>query len=186
MTMSQSDVNADEELNLAKQASQNPNAILPLYDRYVDRIYRYFLARTGGRYIAEDLTSQLFLRVMQKLKSQPPTTHFASWWLFVIARNLLADHYRSGQQEDRLDRTLQPQSSSSNPERLVDEKLMLKQVIRKLSADDQELLNLRYAGGLSFAEIGALRGITAEAAKTALYRLQQRLRDTLEKDNERD
>jgi RNA polymerase sigma-70 factor (ECF subfamily) len=76
-------------------------AVERLYDLYADRIYHYVLARTGEMQVAEDLTAEVFLRVIQhvhhfKLDAARPSSSVSAW-LYRIAANLVADHHRARQ-----------------------------------------------------------------------------------------
>src|SRR5512136_1620372 len=73
-------------------------AVARLYDLYADRIYRYVLARTGDHHAAEDVTAEVFLRVVQhvqrfKLDTTRPAASVSAW-LYRIAGNLVTDYHR--------------------------------------------------------------------------------------------
>jgi RNA polymerase sigma-70 factor (ECF subfamily) len=76
-------------------------AVARLYDLYAGRIYHYVLARTGDPHAAEDLTADVFLRVVQhvqrfKLDASRPASSVSAW-LYRIAANLVADYHRARQ-----------------------------------------------------------------------------------------
>jgi RNA polymerase sigma-70 factor (ECF subfamily) len=82
-------------------------AVARLYDLYVDRIYHYVLARTGDPGTAEDLTGEVFLRVVKhvhrfKLDAGRPAASVSAW-LYRIAANLVADHHRSRRRRPQVD-----------------------------------------------------------------------------------
>ncbi|MEM5773779.1 MAG: sigma-70 family RNA polymerase sigma factor, partial [Anaerolineaceae bacterium] len=82
-----------DESELVRRAQRDLTQFAVLYDRYVQRVYRFLLARTANAAEAEDLTSQTFLTAMQKLSSYRSDGHFVAW-LLRIARNKQIDHYR--------------------------------------------------------------------------------------------
>jgi len=66
-----------------------------VYDKYVKKIYRFVLLKVNSAEIAEDLTSEVFMRGWQSFKGQgPDKIDNLQAFLYQIARNLLADHYR--------------------------------------------------------------------------------------------
>ncbi len=67
-----------------------------LYDRYVDLVYRYVYYRVASQQLAEDLTSETFLRALRRIGSFTWQGRDVGAWFVTIARNLIADHYKSG------------------------------------------------------------------------------------------
>ena len=66
-----------------------------VYDRYVDQIYRYLYYRVGSHALAEDLTSETFLRALRRIDSFTYTGKDIGAWFTTIARNLVTDHVKS-------------------------------------------------------------------------------------------
>jgi RNA polymerase sigma-70 factor (ECF subfamily) len=66
-----------------------------LYDRYVDVVYRYVLFRVGDRELAEDVTSETFLRALRRIGSVSYQGRDVGAWFVTIARNLVLDHVKS-------------------------------------------------------------------------------------------
>jgi RNA polymerase sigma-70 factor (ECF subfamily) len=67
-----------------------------LYDRYFDTVFRFVYFRVGNRQLAEDLTSDTFLRALKRIGSFTWQGRDLGAWLVTIARNLVADHFKSG------------------------------------------------------------------------------------------
>jgi RNA polymerase sigma-70 factor (ECF subfamily) len=85
-----------ESWDLVRAAQQGDTAAFAqLYDRYVDQIYRYLLFRVGTRELAEDLTSETFLRALRGITSVSYQGRDVGAWFVTIARNLLLDHVKS-------------------------------------------------------------------------------------------
>jgi RNA polymerase sigma-70 factor, ECF subfamily len=177
----QTDDLRDEDVRLVLEAQKNPVLFQALYDRWALPIYQYFYYRTGEVACAEDLTSQLFLSVYQALPRYRHRGHFAAW-LFTIARNLVRKNFRENQRQVPLDRL--PQLVSTVDLSLeyaqADEIQYLKDLIRSLPTEEQELIRLRYAAGLSFADMAIVLHKREDAVKKSLYRLQARLQVLLE------
>ena len=112
-TRSSPGVSADEgrdpadlgiERQLAAKATEGDrDAYSALYERYVDKIYRYILYKVGDREQAEDLTSQTFLKAWDAIGDYEWRNHPFGAWLFRIAHNLVVDHHRSRRESISLD-----------------------------------------------------------------------------------
>lgn len=167
---------------LDKLVSDRPD-FLEVYDRWVAPIYKYFLSRVGEEALAEDLTSQLFLKAYQAYPGFEQRGSVAAW-LFTIARNLAMDHFRASQRKnlylDQEFRQLQTdQDTVKNRESLI----LLQTALMELDSQDQELILLRYLNQLSFAEIGSIIGVSEQAAKKRVYRLLSQLRSRMGAEN---
>jgi RNA polymerase sigma-70 factor, ECF subfamily len=123
-----------------------------LYDQYATRIYLYLSSRLGSVEDARDVTSQTFLTAFATFSGYKHQGYFSAW-LFSIARNKFVDHlrrtkHRSEPAEDNIEEPLSdPLSQVIETERLA----RLKQKIHELTAEEQELLRLRFVAELSFA-----------------------------------
>ena len=83
------------ELSLLERAKLYDDAALAeLYDRYAPRIYAYIYRRTSDAHLAEDLTGDAFVRVLQAIQSERFWHTSFQAWLYRIAHNLVVDHYR--------------------------------------------------------------------------------------------
>jgi RNA polymerase sigma-70 factor (ECF subfamily) len=178
------DDRADEAL--ARQARDDPEAFAELYGRYVDRVYRFVLIRTGSVPDAQDLTSQTFLAALESIGAYGGRGSFGGW-LFGIARHKLADHYRRRRPEVPLDDAEELHYPDPSPEEVVDARLQLARVsraLRSLDAQQAEALALRLFGGLDAAEVGQAMGKSQAAVKMLVHRglrkLQERLNYSLE------
>lgn len=175
----------DQDARLVFEAQKNPAAFEALYDRWAVQVYQYFYYRTGDVAAAEDLTSQLFLSAYQSLPRYRHRGHFAAW-LFAIARNLVNKDYRKIQRQVPLEMAGEMRSSSDPPEEFdrLDEIEYLKKLIDALPKNERELIRLRYAAGLTFAEMAIVLHKRKDAVKKSLYRLQARLQVLLEQNHD--
>ena len=149
-----------------------------LYDRYVDLVYRYIYYRVGTTQLAEDLTSETFLRALRRISSFTWQGRDVGAWFVTIARNLIADHYKSGRY--RLELTTDDVSESGaatlvadGPESSVLEAMqnkVLLEAVKQLNAEQQECIVLRFLQGLSVAETAQAMGNNDGAIKALQFR----------------
>ncbi len=156
-----------------------------LYQKWVTPVYRYFRYRVQTDKEAEDLTSQVFLKVCEQLPNYKEEGRFPAW-LFSIVRSQSADHFRaqkptvslndieiSDGDADPLDRAAQK-----------DDLKRLKHLLVSLPEKDQELIRLRYVAQLSYKDIAVILGGTRDAARKQVNRLLRRLEDQMEENHE--
>lgn len=180
------DYNEEEILVLASQGDRD--AFGQLYERYVERIYNYVYYRTGNTHDAEDLTARVFQRAMNHIQKYTDRGLPFSAWLYRIAHNLVANWHRdrSRKQEIPLDDMPILPTKGEHPERNLvrsQEQDSLLRMIRKLPAERQNLLILKFVEDLSNAEIGAIMGRSEGAVKSLYHRTLLALRDQLEDQN---
>lgn len=174
--------NKDEEAAILAECRVDPQAFSELYQRYLERVYRYLFSRVRERVAAEDLTSQVFLAALENLPRYRHQGNFAAW-LFAIARRKAADHFRCRREAASLEGLQDVLSGEDDPlpQVIAGEQIeRLAQALSSLEEAEQELLRLRYAAELSFVEIGALLKRNPAAVKMQLYRLLERLGDELQ------
>ncbi|GLV51502.1 RNA polymerase sigma factor [Thermobispora bispora] len=159
-----------------------------LYDRYVDLVYRYIYFRVGSHALAEDLTSETFLRALRGITEYAWQGRDFGAWLVTIARNLVTDHFKSGRNRlevttaDVLDR---PLDSTQIPENAVVANIVNEHVIqavKKLRAEQQECVILRFVYGMSLAETAKIMGKKSNAIKALQFRAIRALARALPKD----
>ena len=139
-------------------------AFAQLYDRYVDTIHRYVYYRVGSRQLAEDLTSETFLRALRKVETFTWQGRDFGAWLVTIARNLVADHFKSSRfrlevtTADMVDTDDHLEESPEGEVMAAFTNAALLEAVQRLNAQQQECLVLRFLQGLSVAETAAVMG----------------------------
>ncbi|MEV4614107.1 ECF subfamily RNA polymerase sigma factor, BldN family [Kitasatospora sp. NPDC049258] len=146
-----------------------------LYDHYSDTVYRYIYYRVGSRATAEDLTSETFLRALRRIGTFTWQGRDFGAWLVTIARNLVADHFKSSR--FRLEVTTGEMLDSNECERSPEDSVLeslsnaaLLDAVRRLNPQQQECVTLRFLQGLSVAETARIMGKNEGAIKTLQYR----------------
>lgn len=128
-----------------------------LYDTYLERIYRYVCCRVGDEHLAEDITSQVFLKAWENLASyQVGQSPFISW-LYRIAHNAVIDHYRAKKITVPLEEiSLGKLSHHDNVDERLDGQIQskkLRDALKTLTDEQQQVLLLKFVGGMSTEEI---------------------------------
>lgn len=166
---------------LVAEARIDPAAFGSLYNHFVQPIYRYLLSRVHSTHEAEDLTSQTFMAAYENLHKYRERGYFSAW-LFSIARSKLMDHYRGSKAELALDEIENRAEIDDALGRIVrsDEAKQLARLIRRCTAEEQDMIHLRYVADLQFAEIAEVLGKSEGAVKKSLYRLLANLKSQME------
>ncbi|MCI0579087.1 MAG: RNA polymerase sigma factor, partial [Chloroflexi bacterium] len=165
-------VNIDSDGALARQAAKNPQAFSELYERHVNRIYRYVLARVGDVQDAQDVTSQTLLTALEQLPRYRGQGVFVAW-LMGIARHKVIDYYRQRRPALDLEEIEDLPGSNEDTGDIVDQQLALEAIARKLKViapDRAEALSLRLFGGLEVAEIAEVMGKNEAAVRMLVFR----------------
>ena len=176
----------EEVEDLVRRAQQgHSEAFAGLYEAYYDKIYRYVMFKTGDTLEAEDLTEEVFLRMLESIGSFKWQGYPFTSWLFRIAHNLVIDYYRKAgrQKKTSLDDAMRVVGSDGvDVDRKLDVELSIKEVkdaMGGLTQLQQEVLSLRFAGGLSVAETAEAMGKKENAVKALQHAAIKKLRTLL-------
>lgn len=158
-----------------------PADFAPLYDRYVEPVYRYCLRRVSNPDLAADLTSVIFTRAIEALPRFRPNPNGGTFrsWLFTIAHNVVVDAYRAQRPTGAM--PPDPPDHDPGPEDHAvhnDEFDRLLAVLHQLPEQHRQIIELRLAG-LTTTEIAGSLQLTRAAVKSAQTRAYARLRDLL-------
>lgn len=175
------DAEANEETRLIRAAQANIVAFDALYERYLPRIYRYARAHVGDEQEAADLTQLVFLRALEALpRFQPRGVPFAVW-LFRIARHAAIDTRRRQRPSVPWETSAAAmRADAGEPLQGViqrEEMERLRRAISQLAREQQELLALSFAAGLSAPEIASVLGIKPDATRKRLSRVIAALKE---------
>jgi RNA polymerase sigma-70 factor (ECF subfamily) len=173
------------ESRLIKKAkTYDTEALSELYRRHADAIFRYVYYRVGDRVAAEDLVSDVFVRMLEGLPSYQDTGRPFEAWLYRIAHARVVDHYRKerSRRGAPVDEGLVA-SEEQDPHRLVahrDDARRIWEALVDLTDDQQQVISLRFIAGYSTAEVAELLGKTEGAVKALQHRALASLRRLLE------
>ena len=159
-----------------------------IYQQELPRIYNYFRFRVGGGPQAEDLTAITFEKAWRGRGRYRRDLAAFSTWLFTIARNVAADHFRRPHRETSLEEL--PQQTDPAP--VVEETVQHKAEFSRLAAllaglpnRERELVAFKFGAGLNNRQIARLTHLSESNVGTILSRVVQKLRDEWEVDDER-
>ena len=179
-----------EDSELIQRAKTDKDAFGQLYERYAGKIYNYVYYRTGNVADAEDLTARVFMRAMKHIVNYDDRGVPFSAWLYRIAHNLVANWHRDRSRRKiiSLDDVSQWNFQEEGPESLTqffEDREALLATIRRLPADRQELLILKFVERLSNKEIGDIMGRSEGAIKSLYHRTLLSLREEIQSKQDR-
>jgi RNA polymerase sigma-70 factor, ECF subfamily len=163
----------DERALVERGRTGDREALARLYRPPAERIETYLAGSVGNRHDAEDLTSQTFSRMLERIDGYEDRALPFSAWLFRIARNAAVDHLRSARRE-RLDAggpapgEVAPSAEEAALRRLENRRVA--ELARRLSEDQRRVVALRFLLGRSNAEAAVALGKTEGAVKALQHR----------------
>lgn len=172
---------SDEAILVERARSRDRAALQAIYDRYAERVYAYVYRRVGDRETAEDLTGEVFARMLKaQRRGQFARTSLAAW-LYRIAHNLVIDHYRSHPApalplEEEIE-------AGDGPPALFERKQAgerLRAALRQISAEQQQVIVLRFGEGLTAREVAQALEKPEGAVRSLQHRALVALRRLLE------
>jgi RNA polymerase sigma-70 factor, ECF subfamily len=138
----------------------DPGALAELYDRHFDGIYRYLFTRVRHQADAEDLTEQVFLKMVDSIQHYRPRGVAFSSWLYRIAHNMLVDRYRrAGRNAVELSahvRDERPQADPATMAQNSEDRRRLLEAVRRLTPEQQQVITMRFIDNLAVEEIARL------------------------------
>jgi RNA polymerase sigma-70 factor (ECF subfamily) len=160
------------------------NALAQIHDHFYPEVYRYVRFRLQHEQICEDITADVFLRLLDALNRRGGPDHNLRGWLFATASNLVNDHFRRHytRPTDNLDGHEDHPDQAPNPESAVEqrwEQEMLRQAIGQLTPEQQHVLALRFTDDHSLDETAKIVGKSVNAVKALQFRALASLRRLL-------
>jgi len=150
-------------------------------DMYASRCYGYFFRLTGNKDTSDELLSELFVKLVEKISSYRGGS-FESW-LFTIASNIFHDHLRSKHRRKKLLEVQKKELESQITEtkQFDDEQIDKLHVrLKRLDTDTRELIMLRFYSQLSFKEIAEMRSEPIGTTLAKMHRGLKKLREYME------
>jgi RNA polymerase sigma-70 factor (ECF subfamily) len=170
----------EDDTSLVKAAQDGDSkAFGILYDRYIEKIYRFIYYKTFVKETAEDLTSDVFHKAFQKISSFDAEKGTFSAWIYRIARNAVIDHYRTAKKTIDIEDVFDLAEENRNEEE-HDALLTLtrvKEYLNTLTPKQRELITLRIWEERPYKEIAEILGGSEDSVKMAFSRAIRDLRE---------
>jgi RNA polymerase sigma-70 factor (ECF subfamily) len=160
-------------------ATAEPESFESLYERTLPRVYAYAASLLRDRAAAEDVTSQAFERAYRKRRSYRRSRGSVEAWLFGIVRNAALDELRRRRRRASLEADPEDTAVRSADEHteLVLRRQAVRAAVANLTGPERDLVALKFAAGLSNAEIARVLGVSESSAGTRLHRTMTKLRE---------
>ncbi len=171
----------NEEQNLVLRATAgDADAFGELYGRYSTRVYRHIYFMVCDNHVADDLTSETFLKAWQAVGCCRDRHAFAGW-LLRIAHNVTISHMRK-RDNDRLDDDIMEEKQNHNPEAVIlqlEDEQLVRDAVGKLPSDKRKLVRLRFYEDKDYEEAATALGMTVPVTRVLQFRTLADLRKLL-------
>ena len=155
------------------------------YDEYMAKVYAYINSRNNyNNQLAEDLTSEIFLKALEKFDTFSEEEGSFSAWIFRITKNHLIDHYRSKKNKkatsiEDLENVLQSKENTSKQAQSAIEVAQLRKILETLAPRKREIISLKYLSGYNYKEIAEILGEEENSVRVTAHRTLKELRRKL-------
>ena len=152
-----------------------------IYDKYAKRIYNFIYYKTHHKETTEDLTSQTFMKALNKFSEFNGAKGSFSSWIYTIARNNVIDFYRTKKVNVNVD-DVWDLSDKVDIERDIDVSHNLSKIrkyLKRLKPDQREVIILRIWEDMSYREIAEIMGKTENNCKVLFSRTIKKLREEM-------
>jgi RNA polymerase sigma-70 factor (ECF subfamily) len=176
---------SNDEARLIRRAQRgDPAAFTEIYDRHQPAVYRYIYYRVSDVATAEDLTSEVFMRLVERIDRFTYRGRPLLAWLYTIARNLITDHHRRTGQVTMLPLDEQLVAETDDLEQAAERGLAQRRLaaaLVHLTEDQRQVIILKFIEGLNNAEVAQMLGKPVGAVKSLHPRALAALRRVLER-----
>lgn len=150
-----------------------------IYEEYSDKIYHYILGKVSNPVVAEDLTSQVFLKFVEKADTYNEDIASIGTWIYTIARNSVIDYYRTNKISSELDEKIE-EGTNIEDEIIEKEDLeKLAQALMQLEKRERDLIIFRYYDGKHLKEIAQDMSLSYSMVKLLHKRALDKLKELL-------
>jgi len=172
------------DADLVARAATDPDAFAILFRRYLPRIRAFAIRRCGDQFLADDITASVFERAWKSLGTVEVREHGIAPWLYRIASNELASHFRKTGRGQRAKERLE-QAPAAVPDDPADAVVLqsdteaLRSALSTLNPRHQEVIALRYLADLSATEAAEAMGIPPPTLAALLHRALKALENAM-------
>lgn len=172
-----------ENTLLFRLRSGDEQAVMAVYEEYFTPLFHYVRLKTGDATLAEDIVSEVFVKLIRSLGTKSAPHSHLRGWLFRVARNEIATHY---QKVDKVNiihlEEWMPAPTDTNPETHIGDLMeihRMRHAIRMLNDEQQEVLILRFGQRLTLKETADIMDKSVSAIKSLQFRAVDTLRGIL-------
>lgn len=158
----------DEIRLLARARALDQEALTQIHDVYYGPIFRYIVLKVSDHDTAEDLTSEVFLRLLNALRDRTAPDRTLRGWLYAVASRVVSDHYRRHYRAPLTAISEEMPDQALEPAELVYSRLTWQQVqglMQELTAEQQEVLALRFGYEMSIRDVAEVLNKSEGAVK---------------------
>jgi len=166
----------EDDRLLIEAAQADPARFVEIYERHVDRIYAFVSRRTRNRTVAEDITSRVFEQALEAVGRFEWRGRPVAVWLFRIASNALADHWREQARDAQSVRADEPDSHELED---IDRRILLYRRVEQLPELQRRVIEMRFGEEKSIREVAAALDRSEGAIKQLQLRALENLRKSL-------
>jgi len=164
----------NEDSTVAQQAQTNESSFETLVAKYKERVFRLCLSILDDRFLAEDLSQEVFLKVFENLDRYDPRYKFSTWLFSIAVHASLNAKKRRKTEKEVIAATLQEKKSRAPSGGAGSERLgKLREVVKTLPGKYRAVLTLRFTEELSCKEIATVMGTTPNAVSIAIYKAKK-------------
>ena len=176
----------DDEMNMADDSRMirthyDPDAFVRLYRKYYDAIFRYCVHRLFERVTAEDITSEVFLKVVENFEGFRGNEQQFPKWLYRIATNAINQHLRKTARRSNLLKVVREQTGGQtvDSEKSSEKWILLRDAILALKPRYQTIIILRFFENMKLTEVAEVLDSSPGTIRSQLARALARLKKTL-------
>ncbi len=169
-----------------KEEKKKEKLLNQIFEKYYDRIYRFFLYRTNNVYLSEELSSMVFEKIIINIDSYDKSSSIEPW-IFTISRNCLYDYFKSRKNKtfldiDDFDNILVSKSDVENHMLSCEDNQALLKALNKLNPIEQNIVSYKFGAELKNKEIAQILKLSETNVGTILYRSIKKLKTIMESD----
>jgi RNA polymerase sigma-70 factor (ECF subfamily) len=174
-------IKAADKKPLIERARDDRTAFVRLYRSHYDAVFRYCVHRLFERTKAEDVTSEVFLKVVENIRSFKGNEHQFRCWLYRVATNAVNNHLRKTARRNRLLKVAREQTHShvADCDESADKMAVLREAVFTLRPRYQTIITLRFFENLKLTEIAEVLGSSPGTVRSQLTRALAKLRKVL-------
>lgn len=158
----------DESTLLARARQLDPEALARIHDTYYTSIFRYVAFRVGDHATAEDLTSEVFTRLLTALRDKHAPQNTLRGWLYGVAARVVSDHHRQAYRTPQVELDEELISTDHDPADIIDRRLTqenMERALQDLTEEQRHVLSLRFGSNMPIQEVARILGKSEGAVK---------------------